>query len=256
MAGTGVLAAGCGPATAALGFTNIFAYAGMYTPMKVLSCYNTHVGALVGSVPVLMGCAAAGAPLLSPVPICLFVAQTLWQFPHFYALAWLYREDYTRGGFKMFPLPDETGKDTAKMMKPWLYATVAYPIVTSLIGWTNPTFILCMMIPNGVMVYSLYKFEKDPSKNGARQFFFHSLWQLFALLGLTAVYTKEAQRKWVDSLAEAEEKEKIERAIRLKQEKSLKESKLVANLVEGKSLGEVVREFNEKEKNSMISESK
>ena len=44
--------------------------------------------------------------------------QTLWQFPHFYALAWLHREDYTRGGFKMFPM-SMTGEETAKLIKPY-----------------------------------------------------------------------------------------------------------------------------------------
>merc|ERR1719364_310293 len=80
--------------------------------MKRRTPYNTHVGAVAGALPVLMGYTAAGCSLLTPHPWALFAFQTLWQFPHFYALAWLHREDYTRGGFKMFPM-SMTGEETA-----------------------------------------------------------------------------------------------------------------------------------------------
>ncbi len=63
-------------------------------------------------------------------PWVLFLVQTLWQFPHFYALAWLYRQDYIKGGFRMFPLSDETGHETAAMMRPWMWALGGLPVVS------------------------------------------------------------------------------------------------------------------------------
>lgn len=60
----------------------------------------------------------------------LFMIQTLWQFPHFYGLAWRYRQDYLRGGFISFPLSDTTGHLTAKMMKPYIIGAALLPFVS------------------------------------------------------------------------------------------------------------------------------
>uniref|UniRef100_A0A0G4I7E2 Heme O synthase n=1 Tax=Chromera velia CCMP2878 TaxID=1169474 RepID=A0A0G4I7E2_9ALVE len=188
-AGVGLLSTLTEPVTALLAAGNIGAYAGVYTPLKVVSKYNTHVGAVVGSVPILMGWTAAGGSLLTPAPWVLFAIQTMWQFPHFYALAWLHREDYTRGGFKMFPLCDETGKRTAAMIRPWLFGLSALPLVTSAAGATSFMFVLSAAVPNWIFYKQFQKFEAKPSRQTARTFFLHSLWHLFALLGLGALHT-------------------------------------------------------------------
>merc|ERR1740117_2824791 len=103
-------------------------YAGLYTPMKVLTPYNTHMGAISGSLPTLMGftavCGGAGlvASPWAAHAAWIFAMQTLWQMPHFYALAWLHRADYIKGGYNMFPLTDDTGLATAAMSKNYLVA--------------------------------------------------------------------------------------------------------------------------------------
>ena len=98
--------------TAALGAANIALYAGVYTPLKQISVWNTWVGALVGAVPPLMGWAAASGSL-DPGSFVLASALHFWQLPHFFSLAWICREDYSRGGYKMLTLMDKTGKRTA-----------------------------------------------------------------------------------------------------------------------------------------------
>ena len=86
--------------TAALGASNILLYAGVYTPLKQISVVNTWVGALVGAIPPLMGWAAASGSLEAGSTV-LAVALFSWQMPHFMALAWLCKDDYMRGGFKV-----------------------------------------------------------------------------------------------------------------------------------------------------------
>ncbi|MDX2200703.1 MAG: heme o synthase [Phycisphaerae bacterium] len=96
-----------------------------YTPLKPLSVTNTFVGAVVGALPPMIGWAAvssdlaAGAWLLGGL---LFV----WQIPHFFALAWMYREDYARGGFRMLPTIDPSGGVTALLAL--FYAILLLPI--------------------------------------------------------------------------------------------------------------------------------
>ncbi|SBS84376.1 cytochrome c oxidase assembly protein, putative [Plasmodium ovale curtisi] len=95
------------PLTSFLGMFNIFLYTCVYTPLKLKTPYNTHVGSIVGSIPTLMGCTAVEQNLLLPEPWILFFTQLFWQFPHFYSLAYLYKEDYLKGNYKMFPLLDK-----------------------------------------------------------------------------------------------------------------------------------------------------
>jgi heme O synthase-like polyprenyltransferase len=147
--------------------------------MKRRTEYNTHVGAVAGALPVLMGYTAAGCSLLAPQPWALFAFQTLWQFPHFYALAWLHREDYTRGGFKMFPMT-MTGEETAQLIKPWFGLLAALPVATCAAGATAPMFMVDMWVLTGLFYRPFQTFEKKPSNATARKFFLASIWYLGA----------------------------------------------------------------------------
>ena len=99
--GVAVLAAGSNPITAALGAANLVLYVGPYTLSKTRSELNTWIGSIVGAVPPLMGWAAATGGVAAVEPLLLATYLFVWQFPHFFSLAWLHREDYARGGFKM-----------------------------------------------------------------------------------------------------------------------------------------------------------
>eukprot|EP00730_Choanoeca_flexa_P001502 TRINITY_DN10663_c0_g1_i3.p1 TRINITY_DN10663_c0_g1~~TRINITY_DN10663_c0_g1_i3.p1 ORF type:complete len:300 (+),score=19.91 TRINITY_DN10663_c0_g1_i3:967-1866(+) len=95
LSGVGILAAGVNPLVAALGAGNILLYAGVYTPMKRMSIYNTWAGSLVGAIPPLMGWAAVTNSLDSSAFVLAGVLFA-WQFPHFNALSWSLRPDYSR----------------------------------------------------------------------------------------------------------------------------------------------------------------
>ena len=96
-------------ATAAWGGLTWILYVLLYTPLKPLTSANTAVGAVAGALPVLIGWSATGAAL-DERAMALFLVLFLWQFPHFMAIAWLYRQQYARAGHKMLTVVDPTGR--------------------------------------------------------------------------------------------------------------------------------------------------
>ena len=101
--------------TAALGLLTLFSYILIYTPLKQKSVSNTWFGGITGALPPVMGWTAARGTLDWEV-LPIFALLYFWQLPHFFAIAWMYREDYIRGGFKMLSLEDPTGKKTSFQM--------------------------------------------------------------------------------------------------------------------------------------------
>jgi len=98
-----------------LGLATSLSYLGAYTPLKRRSTLATLVGAFPGAVPPLIGWAAARGTLSSEASI-LYAILFLWQFPHFLAIAWMYREDYARAGIRMLPVVDRGGKATFRQI--------------------------------------------------------------------------------------------------------------------------------------------
>jgi heme o synthase len=96
------------PLTAALGALSWVLYVLIYTPLKSRTSANTLVGAVAGAMPILMGWSAMCQPL-DLKAFTLFLIVFLWQFPHFMAIAWLYKEDYAAAGLKMLPVVEPTG---------------------------------------------------------------------------------------------------------------------------------------------------
>ena len=97
--------------TALVGFLTVVTYLFVYTPLKTKTTLCTLIGAFPGAAPMLMGWAAARNNL-APEAWLLYLILFLWQFPHFYAIGWIYREDYARAGMKMLPAIDEDAGDT------------------------------------------------------------------------------------------------------------------------------------------------
>jgi protoheme IX farnesyltransferase len=193
VAGTAALSFGCGsPMAAAIAGSTALLYAGVYTPMKVVSGYNTHVGAVVGSLPVLIGYAAAGVSMTSLAPWTLFAIQTIWQFPHFYALAWLHKDDYKRGGYSMFPMNDISGQQTVRMCLPYMAALAVVPGISAALGATSWMFAISGLVPLAVWTkIGFLPFKTAPSKETARNFFLHSLWYILVMYGAFTIHATE-----------------------------------------------------------------
>ena len=110
---------------AALGLFTVLSYLLLYTPLKQRSPICTTVGAIPGAMPPLIGYAAASGRLTWEAWI-LYAILFLWQFPHFYAIAWMYRDDYARAGIRMLPVVEPSGDSTARRIL--LFSLVLIPI--------------------------------------------------------------------------------------------------------------------------------
>lgn len=99
--------------TGALGLFTVASYLLAYTPLKQRTPHSTTVGAVPGAMPPMIGFAAAAGAVTAEAWI-LFAILFLWQFPHFYAIAWMYREDYERAGIQMLPVVEPDGESTAR----------------------------------------------------------------------------------------------------------------------------------------------
>lgn len=113
--GFGILYWGNNLLVACLGAATTLSYALIYTPLKKVTTLSTFVGAFPGAMPACLGWVAATGTFGAPA-WALFAIQFFWQFPHFLAIAWIFREDYERAGIRMLPVEDTTGIRTASQM--------------------------------------------------------------------------------------------------------------------------------------------
>ncbi len=115
IAGAVYLAFTAGARASLLAIFTSASYLGIYTPLKKRTTLATAIGAIPGAMPPLIGWVAAGGSLDIGAWM-LFGIMCLWQFPHFFAIAWMYREDYSRAGIKMLPVVDPTGRATFRLI--------------------------------------------------------------------------------------------------------------------------------------------
>ncbi|MCM2369766.1 protoheme IX farnesyltransferase [Aporhodopirellula aestuarii] len=113
LVGTGLLAWEFGALPAVVGAATWALYVLVYTPMKTRTAWNTTVGAIAGALPVFMGYTAAGGQLTDLSGWMLFGVLACWQYPHFMAIAWLYRRQYAEAGFQMTTTVEPTGRSAA-----------------------------------------------------------------------------------------------------------------------------------------------
>ncbi|MFN3689687.1 MAG: heme o synthase [Fimbriimonadales bacterium] len=113
---------------AILGAGSILLYAFAYTPLKQRTHFSTAIGAIPGAIPPMAGWVAAQGGF-SIEAWLLFALQFTWQFPHFWAIAWLYRDEYARAGFHMLPYPDATAEATARLALWYTLAMVAISLM-------------------------------------------------------------------------------------------------------------------------------
>ena len=211
VAGTGLLLAATNPVTAALGAANIALYAGAYTYSKRYTELNTWLGSVVGAIPPVMGWAAAtGGDIFSAEPLALGGLLFLWQFPHFFALSYLHREDYARGGFQMVAVNDPTGLRSSKLILEYSLYLTAFPLVASGLGWTSWMFALEGTAANAYLLYLAGKFHQNRSNAGARRIFLCSLWYLPVLLAGYVFHSRMLSCDAVTATAPLTEEEEVQ----------------------------------------------
>ncbi|XP_075702548.1 protoheme IX farnesyltransferase, mitochondrial [Rhinoderma darwinii] len=180
------------PLTGALGAFNIFLYTCCYTPMKRLSIANTWVGSVVGAIPPIMGWTAATGGLDAGALLMGAILYS-WQFPHFNALSWNLREDYSRGGYRMMSVthPDMCRRVAFRHCLGLIGLSTLAPAL-DVTTWNFPIISLPI---NLYISYLGYRFYRDADRNSARKLFFCSLWHLPTLLLLILTCKKSVVGK-------------------------------------------------------------
>ncbi|XP_064584768.1 protoheme IX farnesyltransferase, mitochondrial isoform X1 [Zonotrichia leucophrys gambelii] len=177
--GVALLTLGVNPLTGALGAFNIFLYTCCYTPLKRMSIANTWVGAVVGAIPPVMGWTAATGSLDAGALLLGGILYS-WQFPHFNALSWGLREDYSRGGYCMMSVT-HPGLCRRVALRHCL-ALIGLSAVAPVLNITTWTFPIISLPINLYISYLGFRFYRDADRSSSRKLFFCSLWHLPLLL--------------------------------------------------------------------------
>lgn len=174
------------PLSAALAALTLVSYLFVYTPTKKISPLNTLIGAVPGAIPPVIGWAGATDTLGAEAAI-LFAILFLWQMPHFLAIAWLYREDYARGGFQMLTLHDESGKKTG--IKSAVYAVLLIPVVVGpwCLDMDGMVYLVGGLAVTLAYAAAAFRMALQPGKATARTLFFASLLYLPLILIFMAI---------------------------------------------------------------------
>jgi protoheme IX farnesyltransferase len=152
VAGTAYLAVMVNGLTGFLGAFTCTSYLLCYTPLKSRTPHATLVGAFPGAMPILMGWTAASGRLTIEGWV-LYAILFLWQFPHFLAIAALYREDYERGGIRMLPVVEPAGRSTRRQILGYTVALLAVSVVPTLLGLNGKIYLTGTLLLGFAFLY-------------------------------------------------------------------------------------------------------
>ncbi len=177
------LAFGANLLTAVLGAVTLISYLFIYTPLKRKTTLNTAIGAIPGALPPLMGWTAARGDL-SIEGWALFAILFFWQLPHFLAIAWMYREDYAKGGFVMLPLVDRDGTRTGRSAVSHTLGLLPVSLSPFVFQMSGALYLAGALVLGLVFLWFAGRFAKQMDRLSARRLFFASILYLPLLLGL------------------------------------------------------------------------
>jgi len=172
----------CNALSAALAAITIIIYIFAYTPLKRVSTFNTALGAVPGALPPMIGWAAARGTLNAGAWM-LFAILFFWQLPHFFAIAWMYRDDYARAGFQMISSDDRTGERSASQSVFFCMLLFVVAGLPAFLGIATVFYLLAELVLGGVFIAVAMRFLKTRATSDARRLFITSIIYLPLLLG-------------------------------------------------------------------------
>lgn len=177
VAGTVLLWVFTNPLSGILGFISIILYALLYTPLKQVTPFSVFVGAFPGALPTLIGGVAAteGFGRVTFFAMLLFLIQFVWQFPHFWSLAWFNNDDYARANFRL--LPSRGGKDAFTRFQILIYSVFLLfsSILPFVFGFVGLISTLACVICGLALLLQAFNFYRLPTDAYARKLFFITL---------------------------------------------------------------------------------
>jgi protoheme IX farnesyltransferase len=180
--GVTYLAFVCNALSAALAAITIMIYVFAYTPLKRVTTFNTALGAVPGALPPMIGWAAARGTL-DAGSWMLFAILFFWQLPHFFAIAWMYRDDYARAGFQMVSSDDRSGERSASQSVFFCMILFVVAGLPAFLGIATVFYLLAELILGAVFIAVAMRFLKTRARSDARRLFITSIIYLPLLLG-------------------------------------------------------------------------
>jgi protoheme IX farnesyltransferase len=163
-------------------------YVCVYTPLKSRTPLNTAVGAVAGAMPALIGAAVYSSPW-TVMAAALFMLIFLWQFPHFMAIAWLYRQQYAKAGMKMLPVVDQTGKRSGGQAVSAAAALVPVALIPVVMRMGNPSWLAATVLLSVAQFAVAVWFLVDTDDRSARWLLRATLIYLPAQLLLITIFS-------------------------------------------------------------------
>ena len=160
-------------ASGLLGLTAFVSYVFIYTPLKRITPWAVFVGAFPGAIPPMLG-AVAATNSFGLMPGVLFFVQFMWQFPHFWAIAWVVYDDYKAGGFSL--LPSETGRSKESAFQIMIYslALIPFSLLPWILGWTGNVSLVVATVASTIFFLYAYKLFVTCELQDARKLMFAS----------------------------------------------------------------------------------
>lgn len=152
---------------AILGAISLLSYAFIYTPLKRFTNFAVMVGAIPGALPIVIGWVAFTGHL-SPIVYVLFAIQFMWQFPHFWAIAWLAHDDYKKAGYHLLPSAD--GQSRSSAVQILIYSVFLLPVslIPFFIGFMGMPYAIIAAISGGAIIYYAFKLYYLCDKTAAK----------------------------------------------------------------------------------------
>ncbi len=154
--------------TALLGLIVIIGYVFIYTPLKSRTSMSTAVGAIPGALPPLMGFTAASNEI-SIAAWITFAILFFWQFPHFLAIAWMYRDQYAKAGILMLPVIEPSGKITARQIVIFAVLTLIISVLPYFFGFAGVIYLVGAILLGFWFLYESIKMAREKSDSQARK---------------------------------------------------------------------------------------
>ena len=166
-----------------IGAFTLVSYLFIYTPLKQCTWWSTTIGAIPGAMPPVIGYAAAAGTLTLQSTV-LFAILFLWQFPHFYSIAWMYKEDYARAGIRMLPVVEPDCRSTARQIL--LYGLVLIPVslVPGILGMSGRIYVVGALLLGLFYLYSGVRVALERTPIRARGVLMTSVLYLPLIYGL------------------------------------------------------------------------
>ncbi len=174
---------GVNPLAAALGIFTLASYLFFYTPLKQRTWWSTTVGAIPGAMPPVIGYAAA-AGAVTREAWALAAILFLWQFPHFYSIAWMYKEDYARAGIRMLPVVEPDCRSTARQMVLFGLALIPVSLAPGMLGMSGRIYSIGALLLGAWFLHSAVRVALERTSVRARGVLLTSVLYLPLIYGL------------------------------------------------------------------------